>query len=255
MSKRASGTNKSSIKSATSGGDGPLADRPLTLALPRGRILDEAIELFGRAGVDLGPVAEARSTRRLIVPVPKEGLQVLIVRDTDVPAYVEYGAAHLGIAGRDVLEEQGRDLYEPLDLGLGRCRMVVAEPADQPVDEAAHIHLRYATKFPEITRRHLQDRGVVAEVIKLYGSIEIAPLVGLADRIVDLVSSGETLRQHHLREVETIMEISARLCVGRAAAKLYADRIEDLIRRLEVATGARPATKLGAKPVAKRAAR
>ena len=115
---------------------------------------------------------------------------MLIVRDTDVPAYVEYGAADLGIAGRDVLEEQGRDLYEPLDLGIGRCRMVVAEPADRPVDEAAHMHLRYATKFPEITRRHLQARGIVAEVIKLYGSIEIAPLVGLADRIVDLVSSG-----------------------------------------------------------------
>jgi ATP phosphoribosyltransferase len=238
MSKRGRATSKSPKASGATAGDQRLDDRTLTLALPRGRILDEAIELFGKAGVDLAPLAAARSTRRLIVPVPGEGLQVLIVRDTDVPAYVEYGAAHLGIAGRDVLEEQGRDLYEPLDLGLGRCRMVVAEPADQPVDETAHIHLRYATKFPEITRRHLQARGLVAEVIKLYGSIEIAPLVGLADRIVDLVSSGETLRQHHLREVETIMEVSARLCVGRAAAKLHADRIEDLIRRLEKATGA-----------------
>jgi ATP phosphoribosyltransferase len=214
---------------------GPGQERVLTLALPRGRILDEAIALFAKAKIDLGPVAEARSSRRLIIPVPKEGLRVLIVRDTDVPAYVEYGAADLGIAGRDVLEEQGRDLYEPVDLGLGRCRMVVAEPAERPVDEAAHMHLRYATKFPEITRRHLQTRGIVAEVIKLYGSIEIAPLVGLADRIVDLVSSGETLRQHHLREVETILEVSARLCVGRAAAKLHADRIDDLTRRLEKA--------------------
>jgi ATP phosphoribosyltransferase len=110
--------------------------------------------------------------------------------------------------------------------------MVVAEPEDQPVDENAHVHLRYATKFPEITRRHLQSRGTVAEIIKLYGSIEIAPLVGLADRIVDLVSSGETLRQHRLREVETILEISARVCVGRAAAKLYGDRIDDLLSRL-----------------------
>jgi ATP phosphoribosyltransferase len=205
--------------------------RPLTLALPRGRILEEAIELFGRAGIDLSPVT--RAGRRLIIPVEEEGLRVLIVRDTDVPAYVEHGAADLGIAGRDVLEEQGRDLYEPVDLGIGRCRISVAEPADRPVDEAAHIHLRYATKFPEITRRHLQSRGIVAEVIKLYGSIEIAPLVGLADRIVDLVSTGETLRQHHLREVETVMEVSARLCVGRAAAKLSADRIDDLVRRLE----------------------
>jgi ATP phosphoribosyltransferase len=163
---------------------------------------------------------------------------VLIVRDTDVPAYVEYGAADLGIAGRDVLEEQGRDLYEPVDLGIGRCRLSVAERADRPVDEATHLHLRYATKFPEITRRHLQSRGIVAEVIKLYGSIEIAPLVGLADRIVDLVSTGETLRQHHLREVETVLEVSARLCVGRAAAKLAANRIDDLVRRLDWAARA-----------------
>ena len=204
----------------------------LTLALPRGRILDEALVMFKRAGVDLSPVAEARNSRRLIIPVDKEKLRVLIVRDTDVPAYVEYGAADLGIAGRDVLEEQGRDLYEPLELGIGRCRMVVAEPADRAVDESAHIHLTYATKFPEITRRHLQARGTVAEIVKLYGSIEIAPLVGLADRIVDLVSSGETLRQHRLREVETIMEVSALLCVGRASAKLMADRIDDLVARL-----------------------
>jgi ATP phosphoribosyltransferase len=183
----------------------------LTLALPRGRIREEAMALFAKAGIDLSVVAESKAGRRLIIPVEKEKLRVLIVRDTDVPAYVEYGAADVGIAGRDVLEEQGRDLYEPLDLGIGRCRMVVAEPEQAPVDESAHIHLRYATKFPEITRRHLQARGTVAEIIKLYGSIEIAPLVGLADRIVDLVSSGETLRQHRLRVVEPIMDVSARL--------------------------------------------
>jgi ATP phosphoribosyltransferase len=204
----------------------------LTLALPRGRILDEALVLFAKAGVDLGAVDKTRAGRRLIIPIPEHDLRVLIVRDADVPAYVEHGAADLGISGRDVLEEQDRDLYEPLDLGIGRCRMVVAEPADRPVDEAAHVHLRYATKFPEITRRHLQARGTVAEIIKLYGSIEIAPLIGLADRIVDLVSSGETLRQHNLREVETIMEISARVCVGRAAAKLHGDRIDALISQL-----------------------
>jgi ATP phosphoribosyltransferase len=208
------------------------ASRPLTLALPRGRILDEALPLFARAGVDLGAAEKARAGRRLIIPIPEHGLRVLIVRDTDVPAYVEHGAADFGVAGRDVLEEQGCDLYEPLDLGIGRCRMVVAEPADRPVDETAQVHLRYATKFPEITRRHLQARGTVAEIIKLYGSIEIAPLVGLADRIVDLVSSGETLRQHRLVEVETILEVSARVCVGRAAAKLYGDRIDELIGRL-----------------------
>jgi ATP phosphoribosyltransferase len=204
----------------------------LTLALPRGRILEEALVLFAKAGLDLSAADKARAGRRLIIPIPEHELRVLIVRDVDVPSYVEHGAADLGIAGRDVLEEQDRDLYEPLDLGIGRCRMVVAEPVDRPVDEAAHVNLRYATKFPEITRRHLQARGTIAEIIKLYGSIEIAPLVGLADRIVDLVSSGETLRQHNLREVETILEISARICVGRAAAKLHGDRIATLISQL-----------------------
>jgi len=211
--------------------------RPLTLALPRGRILDDVMPLFRKAGIDLSAAEKSRAGRRLIIPIEEAGLRVLIVRDTDVPAYVEGGAADLGIAGRDVLDEQGRDLYEPIDLGIGRCRMVVAEPEGRKVDESAQMHLRYATKFPEITRRHLQSRGVVAEIIKLYGSIEIAPLVGLADRIVDLVSSGETLRQHHLREVETIMEISARICVGRAAAKLYGDRIDALVRKLRPVVG------------------
>jgi ATP phosphoribosyltransferase len=208
------------------------APRTLTLALPRGRILDDALPLFARAGIDLGAADRARAGRRLIIPIPEHDLRVLIVRDVDVPAYVEHGAADFGISGRDVLEEQDRDLYEPLDLGIGRCRMVVAEPADRPVDERAQVHLRYATKFPEITRRHLQARGTVAEIIKLYGSIEIAPLVGLADRIVDLVSSGETLRQHNLIEVETILEVSARVCVGRAAAKLHGDRIDEILARL-----------------------
>jgi ATP phosphoribosyltransferase len=206
--------------------------RTLTLALPRGRILDDALPLFARAGIDLGAADRARAGRRLIIPIPEHDLRVLIVRDVDVPAYVEHGAADFGISGRDVLEEQDRDLYEPLDLGIGRCRMVVAEPEDRPVDERAQVHLRYATKFPEITRRHLQARGTVAEIIKLYGSIEIAPLVGLADRIVDLVSSGETLRQHNLIEVETILEVSARVCVGRAAAKLHGDRIDEILARL-----------------------
>ncbi|HEX2660310.1 MAG TPA: ATP phosphoribosyltransferase [Polyangia bacterium] len=204
----------------------------LTLALPRGRILDEVLPLFKKAGIDLSAADKARAGRRLIIPIESAGLRVLIVRDTDVPAYVEGGAADLGIAGRDVLEEQGRDLYEPIDLGIGRCRMVVAEPEGRKVDESAQVHLRYATKFPEITRRHLQSRGTVAEIIKLYGSIEIAPLVGLADRIVDLVSSGETLRQHHLVEVETILPVSARICVGRAAAKLHGERIDALVKKL-----------------------
>jgi ATP phosphoribosyltransferase len=213
------------------------AHRPLMLALPRGRILEDAIPLFKRAGIDLSAVEKARAGRRLIIPIEAAGLCVLIVRDTDVPAYVEGGAADIGIAGRDVLEEQARDLYEPLDLGIGRCRMVVAEPGDRPVDDSAQVHLRYATKFPEVTRRFLQARGTVAEIIKLYGSVELAPVVGLADRIVDLVSSGETLREHNLREVETIFPVSARVCVGRAAAKLYGDRIDAIIGKLRAVVG------------------
>jgi ATP phosphoribosyltransferase len=201
----------------------------LTIAVPRGALFGESLDLLDRLGIATAPVRE--NDRRLIF----EELGIITMRPSDVPAYVEHGAADVGIAGRDVLAEQDRDLYEPLDLGIGRCRLVVAEPAARPVNESAQVHLRYATKFPEITRRHLQARGTVAEIIKLYGSIEIAPLVGLADRIVDLVSSGETLRQHHLREVETIMPISARLCVGRAAAKLYADRVDDLVTRLRTA--------------------
>lgn len=229
---KASANGKPSAGKTPAAAARAVGPRPLTLALPRGRILEEAVALFRQAGIDLSAAEKARAGRRLIIPIESANLRVLIVRDIDVPAYVEGGAADFGIAGRDVLEEQGRDLYEPVDLGIGRCRMVVAEPEGRIVDDSAHVHLRYATKFPEITRRHLQEQGIVAEIIKLYGSIEIAPLVGLADRIVDLVSSGETLRQHHLREVETIMEISARVCVGRAAAKLHGDRIDDLVARL-----------------------
>lgn len=202
----------------------------LTLALPKGRVLDEAVELFARARVDLSPVRE--KTRRLIFDLPKEKLRVLVVRDADVPTYVEHGAADLGIVGRDVLDEQGRDLYEPLDLGIGRCRLCVAEPEGFAEKSGDDRHLRYATKFPNLTRRHLQRRGIVADVIKLYGSIELGPLTGLADRIVDLVSSGETLKQHRLREVETILEVSARLVVNRAALKLRREPIDALLGRL-----------------------
>jgi ATP phosphoribosyltransferase len=161
-----------------------------------------------------------------------------VVRDQDVPTYVEYGAADVGVAGLDVLEEQGRDLYAPLDLGIGRCRLCVAEPmhpdeaARSVDDEGPRRHLRYGTKFPNLTRRHLEARGVVADVIKLSGSIELGPLTGLCDRIVDLVSSGETLRQHGLREVETVMAVSARLVVNRASLKVRRAPIDALLCRL-----------------------
>jgi ATP phosphoribosyltransferase len=199
--------------------------RNLTLALPKGRVLEEAVALFKKAGVDLSAITA--KTRRLVFDLDQ--LRVLVVRDADVPTYVEYGAADLGIAGRDVLEEQGRDLYEPLDLKIGACRMCVAESEGaRPNGE----HLRYATKFPHLTRRHLEEKGIVADVIKLSGSVELGPITGLADRIVDLVSSGETLRQHHLREVETILEVTARLVVNRASLKVHRVEIDSLLSRL-----------------------
>lgn len=210
---------------------------PLRLALPKGRILEEAAELFARAGIDLSPV-RSKATRKLVhdLAPPDDSLaaplRVYVVRDQDVPTYVEHGAADLGIAGSDVLEEQGRDLYQPLDLRLGRCRLAVAEPAERPADDRSRLHLRIATKFPNLTRRYLEERGMVAEVIKLYGSIELAPLTGLADRIVDLVSSGETLRQNHLHEVETILDVSARLVVNRASLKMRRELIDGLVARL-----------------------
>ncbi|MBI5482589.1 MAG: ATP phosphoribosyltransferase [Deltaproteobacteria bacterium] len=209
---------------------------PVTLALPKGRILEEALALFARAGYDLR--ALHRPGRRLIFDLPEDGLRVILVKDLDVPTYLDYGAADAGIAGRDVIEEQGFDLYEPLDLGLGRCRLVLAEPIDRPVDERAAIHLRIATKYPQLTRRWLDERGQSAEVIKLFGSIELAPAAGLCDRLVDLVQTGETLRQHRLREVTTLLAVTARLVVNRASLKLKAGPLSDLVRRLAAAVAA-----------------
>jgi ATP phosphoribosyltransferase len=166
----------------------PLAtlERPLVLAMPKGRILEQAIPMFGRAGFDLSPLAG--KSRKLVFDCGP--LRVLVLRAGDVPTYVDHGAADLGIAGRDVLDEEGRDLYEPLDLGIGRCRLVVAEPADRPVDVTSQIHLRVATKYPNLTRRYLERRGLHAEIIELSGSVELGPLTGLSDRIVDLSETG-----------------------------------------------------------------
>lgn len=206
----------------------------ITLAVPKGRVQDEAIALFAKAGVDLSPIQDG--SRRLVFELPQAGLRILVVRDADVPTYVEHGAADLGIAGRDVLEERGSDLYEPLDLKIGACRLAVAEPIDPPAravdDEGRGAHLRYCTKFPNLTRRHLEKSGTVADVIKLSGSVELGPLTGLCDRIVDLVSSGETLRQHRLREIETILEVTSRLVVNRAAWKVRRRPIDALLARL-----------------------
>lgn len=199
------------------------------LALPKGRVMKQAVELFGQAGYDLSPVLD-KTSRKLTFDCGE--LKVLILRSSDVPTYVAHGAADLGVAGGDVLDEQGLDLYEPLDLGIGRCRLAVAEPRERPVDERSHMHLRLATKYPNLTRRFLQSRGITAEVIKLSGSIELAPLIGLADRIVDLVETGETLKQNGLVVVETIAEVSSRLIANPARLKLRGETLRPVIENL-----------------------
>lgn len=202
---------------------------PIVLAMPKGRILEEASAVFARAGYDLSSLKS--NTRKLIHDCGP--LRVLVLRSSDIATYVAHGAADIGIAGSDVLDEEARELYEPLDLGIGRCRMIVAERADARVDERAQAHIRVATKYPRTTRAYLQRRGLTAEVIKLSGAIELGPLTGLCERIVDITQTGETLRQNGLVEVDTVAEVSSRLVVNPARLKLDGDRLGALIDALE----------------------
>jgi ATP phosphoribosyltransferase len=217
---------KARAPKSTTGRKAP--SRPLVLALPKGRILEESLSIFEKAGYDMEPVR--KKSRKLVRDCGP--LQVWILRSSDVPTYVHHGAADIGVVGSDVLLEQGFDLYEPLDLGIGACRLIVAEPEDAPVDERSPVHLRIASKYPRLTRRYLERRGLTAEIIKLSGSVELGPLTGLSDRIVDLVETGETLRQNGLRVVDTVMEVSARLVVNPASLKLRAREISPLLERL-----------------------
>jgi ATP phosphoribosyltransferase len=203
--------------------------RPIILALPKGRILDECASVFARAGYDLSPVFG--DTRRLVHECG--ALRVLVLRNADVPTYVAHGAADVGVVGSDVLDEEGRELFEPLDLGIGRCRMIVAERADARLDDRALVHLRVATKYPRTTKAYLQRKGITAEVIALSGAIELGPLTGLCDRIVDITQTGETLRQNGLVEIDTVAEVSSRLVVNPARLKLDGERIGALIDALE----------------------
>jgi ATP phosphoribosyltransferase len=205
----------------------------LTIAIPKGRILQESVTLFGKIGIDCEELLS--DTRRLIFENREQRMRYMIVRATDVPTYVEYGCADLGIVGKDTLLEKEKDLYEPLDLKFGYCRMVVAEPAElsRSDDPAGWTSIRIATKYPNFTERYFTSKGVQVEIIKLYGSIELAPLVGLSERIVDLVSTGETLKQNGLVEVETIAEITTRLIVNRASLKTKHRRITEIIAGLE----------------------
>lgn len=205
----------------------PLVASHLTYALPKGRILDQALPLLERAGLALGDTIR-NAGRKLMLDLP-DGGRVLLVKPTDVPTYVEYGIADIGIAGRDTLEEQGRDLYEPVDLGIGACRLAIAEPVDKPSRLRRGMTLRVATKYPRLARRHYLSRAIAPEIIPLYGSVELGALTDLADQIVDLVESGETLRQNRLKEVETVMHVTSRLVVHPASLKLKSEEVSRVI--------------------------
>lgn len=210
--------------------------RPIILALPKGRILEEGAAVFARAGYDLSPVFG--DNRKLVHECGP--IRVLVLRNSDIATYVAHGAADAGIAGSDVLDEEGRDLLEPLDLGIGRCRMIVAERADARIDDRALSHLRIASKYPRTTRAYLQRKGITAEVIKLSGAIELGPLTGLCDRIIDITQTGETLRQNGLVEIDTVAQVSTRLVVNPARLKLDGERLGALIEAMERAVDGNP---------------
>jgi len=202
----------------------------ITIALSKGRIYDETAPLLKRAGVVARDDPE--KSRKLILRTNRSDVRLLIVRASDVPTYVQYGAADLGVAGRDVLEESGgQGLYQPLDLGIARCRMVVAVPLEFDYRRAVRqgARLRVATKYVQTAREHFAMKGVHVDLIKLYGSMELAPLTGLADAIVDLVDTGRTLRANRLKVVEEIARVSARLIVNQAALKLKRAGIQPLL--------------------------
>jgi ATP phosphoribosyltransferase len=203
----------------------------ITIALSKGRIFSESLPLLAAAGVH--PAEDPETSRRLIIGTSCADVSIIVVRASDVPTYVRYGAADLGVAGKDVLHEQGSEgLYQPLDLRIARCRMMVAVPAgfDYVTAVRQGARLRVATKYLKTAREHFAAKGVHVDLIKLYGSMELAPLVGLADAIVDLVSTGSTLRANNLKAVEEIMPISARLIVNQAALKLKGALLEPLLQ-------------------------
>ncbi len=203
----------------------------LTLALPKGRLLDGALELLAGLGVE-GVDADSR---KLIFTDARRGLRLLFLKPADVPAYVAYGAADLGIVGKDILLEQVPDVYEPLDLGFGFCRLVIAEPRElwERDDPAKWSWVRVATKYPRLTEEYFSERGVQVEIVRLDGSIELAPLIGLAERIVDLVQTGETLRANGLVEVAEIARSTARLIVNRASMKTEHAAVTGLIDQMK----------------------
>ena len=201
--------------------------KTVTVALPKGRLLKEAVDFLTKSGIDASETLS--ETRKLIFHW--KNFRFLLVKPMDVPTYVYYGTADVGIAGKDVIEEKGYDLYEPLDLKFGACRLSVAEPEDiaEPYDIDRLSYIRVATKYPRITDRYFRSKGIHPEIITLYGSVELAPLVGLSDRIVDLVQTGTTLRANGLKEVDVILRSTARLIVNRASLKTKYALVKEMI--------------------------
>jgi ATP phosphoribosyltransferase len=205
----------------------------IKIALPKGRILKETLPLLAQVGIV--PTDDPEVSRKLILNTQHPEVKLVIIRAADVPTYVEYGAADIGVAGKDVLlEYNGSGLYEPIDLQIGRCRLMVAGPVNAPPQRG---RLRIATKYVNITQRYYAQRGIQVEVIKLYGSMELAPLVGLADFIVDIVETGNTLKANGLIPLETIIEISSRLIVNKAAMKIKHVQVKALVQRLRTVVG------------------
>ena len=208
----------------------------ITIALSKGRIFDDTAPLLKAAG--MVALDNPETSRKLILATNREDVRLIIVRAADVPTYVQYGAADMGIAGKDVLlEHGGAGLYQPLDLNIACCRMMVAVPDDFDYESAVRqgARLRVATKYLQTAREHFAEKGMHVDLIKLYGSMELAPLVGLADAIVDLVSSGSTLKANHLKAVEEIMPISARLVINQAALKLKRKTIQPMLEAFSAA--------------------
>lgn len=207
----------------------------LTIAVSKGRIYEEALPLLAEAGIT--PVDDPKTCRKLILRTTRDDVQLVIIRATDVPTFVEYGAADMGIAGKDVLLEHGAEsLYEPLDLNIACCRLMTAAHKDAPQQQG---RIRVATKYVKTAQRFFAGKGIQAEIIKLYGSMELAPLVGLADCIVDLVDTGNTLRANDLEPRELIMNISSRLVVNKAAMKMKNQAIVSILDQFEKTLGKR----------------
>lgn len=226
------------MSAAKQGGRGAAPSSVVNIALSKGRIIEEGLPLLARAGIT--PSEDPARSRKLILDTNLPDVKLTIIRAADVPTYVRFGAADLGVAGKDVLMEyEGDGLYELMDLGIARCRLMVAEPAGLAArdDPKSWTRVRVATKYVNISRRHFAAKGIQTDIIKLYGSMELAPLVGLSERIVDLVSTGNTLKANGLVEVEHVADISAWLVANKAAMKMKRDAVKAVVDRIAAALG------------------